>query len=147
MFSLIHDLVLCLRRSLALLECDFPASLNVIVFQILHHLPMFLQRFGPVYGFWMYGFERFNSWISRRSLNRRFPEATIVETYHLYEFTQYVCLSTNLAPAAFTLSSPQPDSLRSGELACNLISDHLHYLDEFYQDIIPDYKTLVARYG
>ena len=95
----------------------------------------------------MYGFERFNSWISRRSLNRRFPEATVVETYRLYEFAQYVSLSTNLAPAAFTLPSSQADILPSGEVACNLISDHLHYLDEFYQDNIPDYKTLVARYG
>ena len=41
------------HRVLSLLERDFPVSLHVIVFHLLHHLPMFIRRFGPTYGFWM----------------------------------------------------------------------------------------------
>ena len=86
-FDAVEDRV---HRVLSLLERDFPISLHVIVFHLLHHLPMFIHRFGPAYTFWMYPFERFNSWIGRRIHNRRFPEATVVETYRLFEFTVYV---------------------------------------------------------
>ena len=61
----IDDLEQQVHRVLALLERDFPVSLQVIVFHLLHHLPMFLKRFGPAYTFWMYPYERFNSWITR----------------------------------------------------------------------------------
>ena len=70
-----------LHRVLALFERDFPLSLQVIVFHLLHHLPRYIKLFGPVYSFWMYPYERFNSWISRRVLNRRYPESTVLATY------------------------------------------------------------------
>lgn len=38
-----------LHKALALLEWDFPVSLHVSVFHLLHHLPTYLRRFGPVY--------------------------------------------------------------------------------------------------
>ena len=44
------------HNTLALLERDFPVSLNVIVFHHLHHLPFYIQKFGPVAGYWMYLF-------------------------------------------------------------------------------------------
>ena len=50
---------------------------------ILHHVGQGLREFGPVYSNWMYPYERFNSWMCRRALNRRRPEATIVETYRV----------------------------------------------------------------
>ena len=81
------------HRVLALLERDFPVSLNVIVFHLLHHLPMFLRRFGPVCNYWMYPFERFISWMSRRALNRRYPESTIIETYRLFELSAFMSLA------------------------------------------------------
>ena len=65
----IDDLELETHQVLALMERDYPVSLHVIVFHLLHHLPFYLRQFGPVYGYWMYPFERFNSWISRRVLN------------------------------------------------------------------------------
>ena len=37
------------HRVLSLLERDFPVSLHVISFHLLHHLPMYLRWFGPVY--------------------------------------------------------------------------------------------------
>ena len=42
-----------------------------------------MQQYGPVYGTWMYPYERFNSWICKRALNRAFPEVTVVETYRV----------------------------------------------------------------
>ena len=36
------------HHALALLEKDFPVSLNVIVFHLLHHLPTYIKNFGPV---------------------------------------------------------------------------------------------------
>ena len=53
------------HKVLALLERDFPVSLQVIVFHLLHHLLMFMKQFGPVYSYWMYPYERFNSWVIR----------------------------------------------------------------------------------
>ena len=84
------------HHTLALIERDFPLSLQVIVFHLLHHLPMFLRRFGPVYSFWMYPYERFNSWITRRVLNRRYPEPTVVETYRLSEWAHFMQISGQL---------------------------------------------------
>lgn len=90
------DLERRVHQVLCLLERDFPVSLHVIVFHLLHHLPVFLQRFGPVYGYWMYPMERFNSWITRRVMNRRFPEATVIETYRLYELANFMDISGQL---------------------------------------------------
>ena len=65
------------HKALVLIERDFPLSMQFIVFHLLHHLPMFLRRFGPVYGFWMFPYERFNSWFTRRVTNRRYPEGIL----------------------------------------------------------------------
>ena len=48
-----------------------------------HHIPEGIRRLGPVYGTWMYPFERFNSWMCRRVMNRYRPEATIMATYRV----------------------------------------------------------------
>ena len=56
----LEQLELDLHESLALLERDFPVSLHVMVFHLLHHLPFYLKRFGPPHVFWMYPYERFN---------------------------------------------------------------------------------------
>jgi hypothetical protein len=56
---------------------------------LLHHIVPGIEKFGPVYGTWMFSFERFNSWMCRRALNRANPEATVLETYRVsinYEY-------------------------------------------------------------
>ena len=115
----IDDLELRVHRVLALIERDFPLSLQVIVFHLLHHLPMLLRRFGPVYGFWMYPYERFNSWITRRVTNRRYPEATVMETYRLSEWAHFMEVAGKLPDGAASASvldlSPQ-------DTVCALIS-------------------------
>ena len=52
-----------------------------------------MKLYGSVYNFWMFPFERFNSWISRQTLNRRYPEYTIIETYRLCEWVHFVEVS------------------------------------------------------
>ena len=84
-----------LHNALSLVERDFPVSLNVISLH-LHHLPMYIRRFGPVHGYWMYPMERLNSWISRRVLNRRFPKSTIMASYRLFELSSFLQLTETL---------------------------------------------------
>ena len=84
-----------LHNALSLVERDFPVSLNVISLHLLHHLPMYIRRFEPVHGYWMYPMERLNSWISQRVLNRRFPESTIMASYRLFELSSFLQLTKN----------------------------------------------------
>ena len=129
------------HRVLALLERDFPVSLHVIVFHLLHHLPNFLSRFGPANGFWMYPFERFNSWISRRLHNRRYPESTVIETYHLFELTSFLS-HANLLPHGST--SDIDDILEENEskdVTSNESQSHVTTLSE------SEYSSLKEYYG
>lgn len=91
--SLIDTLEYRVHRVLSLLERDFPVSIHVTMLHLLHHLPKFIRRFGPVHGYWMFSMERFNSWIARRVHNRRFPEATIIESYRLFELSFFSQIS------------------------------------------------------
>ena len=92
----IYSLEYRVNRVLALMERDFPVSIHVITIHLLHHLPMFVRRFGPLRGFWMYPKERFNNWIKCRVLNRRYPESTVIETYRLHELSFYLKLTGQL---------------------------------------------------
>lgn len=82
-----------LNRALALLERDFPLSLANITTHILHHIPDGIRRYGPVYGTWMYVFERFNSWICKRALNMRYPESTVIETFIIHDWCNFMVSS------------------------------------------------------
>ena len=56
---------------------------------LLHHIVDGIRRFGPVYSTWMFPYERFNSWMCRRALNRAHPEATVMETYRVRRLQKY----------------------------------------------------------
>ena len=58
---------------------------------LLHHIVDSIALYGPVYSTWMFAYERFNSWISRRITNQRHPEATVMETYWVGTIT-HVCV-------------------------------------------------------
>lgn len=137
-----------IHKSLSLLEHDFPVSLHVSVFHLLHHVPVYLRRFGPVYSHWMYSFERFNSWIIRRVHNRRYPEATVIETYRLYDWAHHLKVSGQLPENA--LPYPTEPAL-SGDLIANSVHSSLNeaelaYLNKYYQESLPVYKDLCLRY-
>ena len=87
---------------------------------------MFLERFGPVYMFWMYPYERFNSWIIRRVLNRRYPESTVVETYRLTEWAHFLELSEELTAETLTRDSDDSEVLHVSQLTLSEdIMEHL----------------------
>ncbi len=148
------DLEKRVHRVLCLLERDFPVSLHVIVFHLLHHLPAYLQRFGPVYGYWMYPMERFNSWITRRVMNRRFPEATVIETYRLSELANFMDMSGQLPTGSLTIPSDTDEESLAEEQGSPplqgqgtvLSVSQLQHLDEYYQQYVPEYRTIVMRY-
>lgn len=61
---------------------------QTISMHILRHVPSGIEEFGPaVHSWWMYVYERLNSWICRRVLNRHHPEATVMETYRVWLIT------------------------------------------------------------
>lgn len=57
--------------------------MQVITFHLLNHVVEGISKLGPVYGTWMYSFERFNSWMCQRVLNRANPETTVIQTYRV----------------------------------------------------------------
>lgn len=120
--GLVEELTIDVHYSLSLLERDFPVSLHVSVFHLLHHLPFYLGRFGPPHVFWMFPFERFNSWVIRRVQNRRFPEATVVETYRLFEWAHLLQWSDELPTGAVT--SPDDCQVEEND-DCNVNSEGL----------------------
>ena len=148
-----------LHRVLSTLERDFPVSLHVIVFHLLHHLPMYIRRFGPVRCYWMYPMERFNSWITCRVLNRRFPEATVLQTYRVFELTFFLQVSGQVSIPSSVEKSPSTSDLlsflvdlesegRGNEQATisTLEGAKLTHLDYFYRKTDKDYSALLDAY-
>ena len=138
---------------LSLIERDLPVSINVIVFHLLHHFPEYIKLYGPVYGYWMYPFERFNSWISRRVTNRRYPESTVFETYRFYEWASFLQMSRRLPDQSVTvlhvpeyafIDNQQPSEV---SMQCNILNDEdFKRLREFYFNEIPAYRMLYQQY-
>ena len=144
--SSIDSLEYDVHKALSLLERDFPVSLHVIVFHLLHHLPMFLRRFGPVYSHWMYIYERFNSWIIRRVHNRRYPEATVLETYRLFNFAYILQMSGQL-PENAVLHPDVSEYVDSTLTKVQLGVEDMANLKQHYEDSIPQYKELCQCYN
>ena len=93
---------------------------------LLHHLPFYLKRFGPPVVFWMYSLERFNSWIIRRVKSRRYPESTVVQTYLLFEFANFLKMSGEIPGNALIHYAEETDGV-----------------DENEEHILPDLLSLV----
>ena len=137
----ITDLESRVHKALVLIERDFPLSMQFIVFHLLHHLPMFLRRFGPVYGFWMFPYERFNSWFTRRVTNRRYPEATVVETYRLSEWAHFMELSGQFPDGATTTNAGSLDIVQKNSLD-SIPSDECYELtDEQVEELEKIYRA------
>ena len=142
--SVIDVLEYNVHKSLSLLERDFPVSLHVSVFHLLHHLPMYIRRFGPVYSHWMYPYERFNSWIIRRVLNRRYPEATVIETYRLHNWAHHLAISGQLPKTAVLHSNEIEKPHKMSPIV--LTDMQLTKLKECYKIMIPAYNDLCDQY-
>ena len=97
-----------LNLALVALEKFFPLALQNITTHLLKHIVPGIRKYGPVYGTWMYVFERFNSWICKRSLNMRYPEATVMETFIIYDWCQFMVASGRM-PVGYQLLDVDPD--------------------------------------
>ncbi|XP_068736917.1 uncharacterized protein [Montipora capricornis] len=75
---------------LALIERDFPISIQTISMHMLHHVARGISCHGPVHSWSMYVYERMNSWICRRVTNRCHPEANVMETYRIFDWCQFM---------------------------------------------------------
>ena len=125
---------------LSLIERDFPVSLNSMVLHLLHHLPYYLKMYGPVYGFWMYPFERFNCWISQRVTNRHYPESTVLETYRYYEWASFLQMSGHVPEQSITILHVPDYTCNFTEELDVLSNDQFRSLKEFYLAQFPEYN-------
>ncbi|XP_066913307.1 uncharacterized protein [Clytia hemisphaerica] len=78
-----------LHQSVALMERDFPAVILNFTTHVLNHFANSMRRFGPLYSSWMYAFERFNSWITRRCNNKAHMESSVMDTYQLFDWVVF----------------------------------------------------------
>ncbi|XP_071135395.1 uncharacterized protein [Mytilus edulis] len=93
------------HAALALLERDFPLSLQNLVTHLLHHIVDGIAENGPLYGRWLFPYERANGWMSRQGLKKGGEEATIMETYVIYDWCVYMMLSQKMMPATSNTNS------------------------------------------
>ena len=89
----------------------------------------------------------FNSWVIRRVQNRRFPEATVIETYQLYEWAHYL-QQTGYLPDNVVL---RPDSTNDIDHASiqgttELDTDAFQHLQQYYRETNSQYNALCKRY-
>ena len=80
----------------SLMERDFPLVFNLITTHLLLHEVKTLENFGPVHSRWMFYFERLNSFITRRVMNRKCPESTAMRTIQIADFVNDVILAERL---------------------------------------------------
>ena len=134
-----------IHKALSLLERDFPVSLHVSVFHLLHHVPTYLAHFGPVYSHWMYPYERFNSWLIRRVHNRRYPEATVLDTFRLLQWAHSLVLMGQLHEEA--LFEVQSEVINTPTIQIYLTETDIINLRKVYQNLFPVFNALCERYN
>ena len=67
-----------------LYTCILIHYLNIfqnLVTHLIHHIVDGLKENGPMYGRWLFPYERANGWMTRQGLKKGSEEATIMETY------------------------------------------------------------------
>ena len=97
----------------------------------------------------MYSFERFNSWISRRALNRRYPESTVIETYRLHEWTHFLQITHQLPQGCLTDMNDENEPVEkpgSSRVECYLDSTQHKELTAYYASQNSSYLSLCKRY-
>ena len=85
-----------IAQAASLMERDFPLVFNVITTHLLLHEADTCAKFGPVHSRWMFFFERLNSFITRRVMSRKHPEASAIQTIRMADFVNDVILAGRL---------------------------------------------------
>ncbi|XP_022100010.1 uncharacterized protein LOC110984295 [Acanthaster planci] len=112
-----------LHEVLSLVEQDFPLGIQTLCMHILHHASSTLRKYGPATSQWMFGFERFMSFLSGRILNRKEPEATAIEAYRIYEFSQFMAMS-GLLPEGSVCTKNSITVIAANESPDNQLESH-----------------------
>lgn len=86
------------HEAFALLERDFPLTMQNLTTHLIHHVVEDLARFGPMYGRWLFPYERANGWITRQCLRKGMEESTVMETYAIYDWCVHMILSGKFNP-------------------------------------------------
>jgi len=60
---------------------------QVLVMHLLHHVPFYIRKYGPVRAYWMFKFERFNSFLNRIMTQERHREANLIEAYKVSDIS------------------------------------------------------------
>ena len=97
----------------------------------------------------MYPFERFNSWIARRVKNRRYPEATVKETYHIYKWFIHLSMSEKLPTtfsSIFDWSEEGGNDIFSRSSLGSLDNSQLSHIQQYYRQTNTDYDSLCNQY-
>ncbi|VDI28224.1 Hypothetical predicted protein [Mytilus galloprovincialis] len=76
-----------------------------LVTHLLHHIVDGLAENGLLYGKWLFPYEKANGWMSRQGLKKGGEEATIMETYVIYDWCVYMMLSQKMMPATSNTNS------------------------------------------
>ncbi|XP_062595076.1 uncharacterized protein LOC134256449 [Saccostrea cucullata] len=86
------------HEALAMLERDFPLTMQNLTTHLIHHIVDDLAKLGPMYGRWLFPYERANGWITRQCLKKGIEESTVMETYVVYDWCIYMILSQKFNP-------------------------------------------------
>ncbi|XP_078574707.1 uncharacterized protein LOC144860976 [Branchiostoma floridae x Branchiostoma japonicum] len=70
------------------MELHWPLRFNTIMPHVLHHVPDDTLHFGPARSRWLFGPERYNSFISKRITKRDTPEINAMERIRNFDLTQ-----------------------------------------------------------
>ncbi|XP_061190168.1 uncharacterized protein LOC133198027 [Saccostrea echinata] len=95
------------HSSLALFERDFPLSMQNLVTHLIHHIVDGFSMYGPLYGRWLFAYERANGWITRQCLKKGAEESTVMETYAVYDWCMYMVLSQKFVPSSHSEGKSQ----------------------------------------
>ena len=98
----------------------------------------------------MYPFEHFNSWIVRRVKNHRYPEATVIETYHIYEWFIHLNMAGKLPnsfSSIFYWSEEEDDDKLRRSCSASLNDEQVGHIQHFYRLTNADYDSLCHRYS
>ncbi|XP_062584302.1 uncharacterized protein LOC134246058 [Saccostrea cucullata] len=86
------------HEALSLLERDFPLAIQNLTTHLIHHIVDDLANYGPMYGRWLFPYERANGWVTRQCLRKGMEESTVMETYVIYDWCVYMILSGRFNP-------------------------------------------------
>ncbi|XP_076106800.1 uncharacterized protein LOC143075311 isoform X2 [Mytilus galloprovincialis] len=141
----IPSLIADTHLAVALLERDFPLTLQNLTTHLLHHIPEGYNDFGPLYDRWLYPLERANSWITRQIVQHGHEESTVMQTYRIYDWSVFNLLSgtvkqettdrqTSLRRIVKKICNSEEDLLKTNKHSSKtmLPTDHIKIIKEKY---------------